>query len=306
MSRRSTFARSGFVRTLCLVAGGALVLAGCTSNTENESSGGATSTVSIDVVKVDEIAVQLPDRVKGANKVVVGVNTPYQPNEFKDPSGKIVGFDVDLMNAVTAVLGVTPVYTESDFDKIIPAIQAGTYDLGMSSFTDTKEREQSVDFVTYFNAGIQWAQPAGGSVDPNNACGLRVAVQTTTIEDTDEIPAKSAACVAAGKPPIQKIKFDRQDDATTALVLGKVDAMSADSPVTAYAIKQSNGKLAPAGEVFDSAPYGWAVAKGSPLGPVLQLAVQHLIDDGTYQKIAENWGVQAGTIQQSVINGAVS
>ena len=122
----------------------------------------------------------------------------------------------------------------------------------------------------------------GQPVDPNNACGKRVAVQATTVEDTDEVPAKSAACVAAGKPPIEIVKFDRQDDATNALVLGKVDAMSADSPVTAYAIKQSGGKIEAAGEVFDSAPYGWPVAKGSPLAAALQKAVQHLIDDGTY------------------------
>ena len=150
--------------------------------------------------------------------------------------GKIVGFDVDLMDAVATVLGLTPQYTEAAFDKIIPAIQAGTYNVGMSSFTDNKEREKTVDFVTYFSAGIQWAAPAGKTVDPNNACGLKVAVQSTTVEDTDEIPAKSKACTSAGKPAINKLKFDRQDDATNALVLGKVDAMSADSPVTASTI----------------------------------------------------------------------
>ncbi|MCX5046495.1 ABC transporter substrate-binding protein [Aldersonia sp. NBC_00410] len=306
MSHRSTFARGGFAPVLC-IAVGALVFAGCTDNsTDESSSSGASATVQINVVRVDEIAQTVPEKIRAAKKLVVGVNVPYAPNEYKDDSGKIVGFDVDLMNAVAQVLDVTPVYTESDFDKIIPAIQAGTYDMGMSSFTDSKEREQTVDFTTYFNAGVQWAQQTGKPVDPNNACGKRVAVQSTTVEDTDDVPTKSAACLAAGKPPIDKVKFDRQDDATTALVLGKVDAMSADSPVTAYGIKQSGGKIEPAGEVFDSAPYGWPVAKGSPLAEVLKLAVQHLIDDGTYQKIAENWGVQNGTIQQSVVNGAVN
>ena len=66
---------------------------------------------------------------------------PYAPNEFKDSSGKIVGFDVDLMNAIATMLGLTAEYREAEFDKIIPAIQGGTYDVGMSSFTDTKERE---------------------------------------------------------------------------------------------------------------------------------------------------------------------
>jgi polar amino acid transport system substrate-binding protein len=248
----------------------------------------------------------VPDKIKSSGKLIVGVNVPYAPNEFKDSSGKIVGFDVDLMDAVATVLGLTPEYTEAAFDKIIPAIQAGTYNVGMSSFTDNKEREKTVDFVTYFSAGIQWAAPAGKTVDPNNACGLKVAVQATTTEDTDEIPAKSKACTSAGKAAINKLKFDRQDDATNALVLGKVDAMSADSPVTAYAVKQSGGKLQLAGQIFDSAPYGWPVAKGSTLAQALQKAAQSLIDSGAYLDITKKWGVEAGDIKSAQINGATS
>ncbi|HZA09822.1 ABC transporter substrate-binding protein [Mycobacterium sp.] len=293
-------------RLAAVIAASALVaLVGCASNTE--TSGTSTSaTTSVSVAKVDDIANTLPDKIKSSGKLVVGVNVPYTPNEFKDPSGKIIGFDVDLMNAVASVLGLKPDYRESDFDKIIPSIQGGTYDVGMSSFTDTKEREQTVDFVTYFSAGVLWAQRAGAPIDPNNACGKKVAVQSTTIEDTDEIPAKSDACVKAGKPPIDKQKYDRQDDATNALVLGKVDAMSADSPVTSWAIKQSNGRLQAAGETFDSAPYGWPVAKGSPLGQTLLKALEHLMQTGDYKTIASNWGVQSGMIQKPVINGAVS
>ena len=289
----------------------AIVLTACSSNTETSTppagggaSGGGSSSAA--VAKVDAIAALVPDKIKSTGKLIVGVNVPYAPNEFKDSSGKIVGFDVDLMDAVATVLGLTPQYTEAAFDKIIPAIQAGTYNVGMSSFTDNKEREKTVDFVTYFSAGIQWAAPAGKTVDPNNACGLKVAVQSTTTEDTDEIPAKSKACTSAGKPAINKLKFDRQDDATNALVLGKVDAMSADSPVTAYAVKQSGGKIQLAGQIFDSAPYGWPVAKGSPLGQALQKAAQSLIDSGAYLAITKKWGVDAGDIKTAQINGAQS
>ncbi|HVD90612.1 MAG TPA: ABC transporter substrate-binding protein [Jatrophihabitantaceae bacterium] len=290
----------------------ALLLTACSSNTETStppaagggSGGGGSSSAA--VAKVDSIAALVPDKIKSSGKLIVGTNPPYAPNEFKDSSGKIVGFDVDLMDAVAKVLGLTPQYTESAFDKIIPAIQAGTYNVGMSSFTDNKEREKTVDFVDYFNAGIQWAAPAGKTVDPNNACGLKVSVQSTTVEDTDEIPAKSKACTSAGKPAINKLKFDRQDDATNALVLGKVDAMSADSPVTAYAVKQSGGKIQLAGEIFDSAPYGWPVAKGSSLAQALQKAAQSLIDSGAYLDITKKWGVEAGAIKSAQINGAQS
>jgi polar amino acid transport system substrate-binding protein len=282
----------------------ALAISGCASGTDTGGQKKETTTASAQ--KVDDIANTVPESIKSTGKLVVGVNIPYAPNEFKDPSGKIVGFDVDLMNAIAATLGLTADYREADFAKIIPSIQGGTFNVGMSSFTDTKEREQSVDFVTYFSAGILWAQRPGSPIDPKNACGKKVAVQATTTEETDELPAKSKACTDAGKPAIQIVPFDGQDAATNAVVLGQVDAMSADSPVTLYAIKQSNGKLEAAGDVFDSAPYGWPVQKGSPLAQSLQKALQHLIDSGTYKQIASNWGVEKGMIDKPVINGAIS
>jgi polar amino acid transport system substrate-binding protein len=298
--------RKGLRLAAVIAATGLVGLVGCASNTEGSGTSTSKATTAVSPAKVDAIANTLPDKIKAAGKLIVGVNVPYSPNEFKDPSGKIVGFDVDLLNAVASVLGLTVDYRESDFDKIIPSIAGGTYDAGMSSFTDTKERENTVDFVDYFSAGILWAQRTGNPIDPNNACGKKVSVQSTTTEDTTEIPAKSDACVKAGKPPIDKQKFDRQDDATTALVLGKVDAMSADSPVTAYAIKQSGGKLEAAGEIMESAPYGWPVAKGSPLAQSLLQALEHIIQSGEYKTIASNWGVESGMIQKPVINGAVS
>jgi polar amino acid transport system substrate-binding protein len=285
-------------------ATGAVVLSGCSS--KSEQSGPTTATTAVSAQKVDAIANTVPEAIKSSGKLIVGVNIPYAPNEFKDPSGKIVGFDVDLMNAIAATLGLTADYREADFAKIIPSIQGDTFNVGMSSFTDTKEREQTVDFVTYFSAGILWAQKPGAGIDPTNACGKKVAVQATTTEETDELPAKSKACTDAGKPAIQIVKFDSQDAATNAVVLGQADAMSADSPVTLYAIKQANGKIEVAGDIAEAAPYGWPVKKGSPLAQSLQQALQHLIDNGTYKTIATNWGVEKGIIDKPVINGAIN
>ncbi len=263
-------------------------------------------TTAATAAKVDDIANTVPEDIKSSGKLIVGVNVPYTPNEFKDPSGKIVGFDVDLMNAIASTLGLTADYREADFDKIIPSIQGDAFNVGMSSFTDTKEREQTVDFVTYFSAGSLWAKPAGSDITPDTACGKKVAVQSTTTQETDELPARSKTCTDAGKPAIEILKFDGQDQATNAVVLGQADAMSADSPVTLYAIKQSNGKLEQSGETFDSAPYGWPVKKGSALAASLQKALEHLIETGDYKTIATNWGVEAGMIDKPVINGATS
>jgi ABC-type amino acid transport substrate-binding protein len=80
--------------------------------------------------------------------------------------------------------------------------------------------------------------------------------------------------------------------------------MSADSPVTLHAIKTSAGALEAAGDVFDTAPYGWAVDKGSALAESLRQAVAHLISTGEYRTIALVWGLEKGMISTPTINGA--
>jgi polar amino acid transport system substrate-binding protein len=238
--------------------------------------------------------------------LIVGVNVPYSPNEYLDANNKLVGFDVDLLNAVAKQAGYATTYRQADFAKIVPAVANGTYDIGMSSFTDNKLREKQVDFVDYFTAGILWASPAGKTVDPNNACGLTVAVQATTTEETVELPAKNKACTAAGKPKIHILSYQSQDAATNAVVLGKADAMTADSPVTAYAIKQTAGKLQQAGSIAESAPYGWPIKQGSALVAAIKAALTTLIANGTYDTICKKWGVESGEIKTVSVNGAVS
>lgn len=250
------------------------------------------------------IAATVPADIRAAGKLVVGINEPYAPAEFRDSDGNLVGFDVDLMNAIARTLGLELEYRETAFESIIPSVQAGAYDVGLSAFTDTKAREAIVDFVTYFQAGTLWAQRPGAAVNPNNACGLRVGVKSRTIQDTAELPVKNKACLAVGAAPITTVDYFSQDDVTNALIAGDVDAMLADSPVTGYAVSQSNGAIEAAGEIFNAAPYGLLVAKSAPLGESLRQAVMHLMTTGEYQQIMKDWGVEAGMITAPMINGA--
>ncbi|NVN50732.1 bifunctional serine/threonine-protein kinase/transporter substrate-binding domain-containing protein [Mycolicibacterium hippocampi] len=253
---------------------------------------------------VESIAATVPAEIRDRGRLVIGVNVPYAPMEFKNADGQLVGFDVELMNAVTEVLGLVPDYRDTSFDMILPSVLEGTTDVGMSSVTDTKAREASVDFVTYFQAGTQWAKRSGTAPNPNSPCGVRVGVAQGTLQETEELPRKSDQCVAAGQAPVEIVVSFSQDEVTNALIAGEVDAMSADSPVTGFAIKLSRGDLVPAGDVFDSAPYGWPVKKGSELAESLRLALEHLMESGDYRAIATMWGVERGMIDTPVINGA--
>ncbi|WP_174844853.1 ABC transporter substrate-binding protein [Cryobacterium sp. TMS1-13-1] len=283
-------------------AAAVLLLTGCV---DNSNPAATTPTDAGTTIEADAAAVALlPEDIKSAGVLVIGTDAAYPPNEFKDDAGAPIGWGIELAAGIAAKLGLTAEYQIASFDNIIPSITGGTVDIGESSFTDNLEREKQVDFVNYYNAGILWAAPTGSTVDPDNACGLTVAVQDNTVQDTDELPAKSAACVAAGLEKIEVLPYGSQDEATNAVVLGKADALSADSPVTLYAISKTDGKLAPAGESFDTAPYGITVDKGSELTKAVQAALQSMVDDGSYGEILDAWGVTDGGIDTITINAA--
>ena len=283
----------------------ALAAAGCANNTETNAGSGqpsASGTAGFDlnnVKKDDALAQQVDSKISSDGKLVVGTDPTYEPDEFKQ-NGKIVGWDVDLGHAIAKKLGLTAQFEESKFDAILPAL--GTrYEIGISSFTDNPDREKVVDFVTYFSAGTQWASK-DANFDPDNACGKKVAVQTGTVQDTDDLPARQKKC--AGNP-IQIQRYDAQDEATNSVVLGKADAVLADSPVMAGAVKKVGGDLKLVGKIYDSAPYGIAIPKnaGTTKDAVLG-AVKALMADGTYKAILDKWGVTGGAINNPVINGA--
>ena len=315
-----------------IVAAGSLALSACVNNSttsQSSSAAPAASTVASSAAAAASTAASaassavasgasaaassgadpkslVPPDIAAAGKIVIGTDATYPPNEYKDKDGNPIGWEIELADAIAAKLGLTTEYVLAKFDNILPGLIGGKYQAGLSSFFDTKEREQQVDMVNYYTAGIQWASKAGNNIDPNDACGKTLAVQNGTTEALDDAPAKSKACTDSGKPEINILGYDTQDEATAAVLLGRADALSADSPVTQYAVKQSNGKLQTTGDVYEIFLYGIPVQKGSSLGPAIQAALQQLQADGTYSSILSKWGVEAGAISDMTINGAQS
>ena len=234
--------------------------------------------------------------------LVIGTDAEYPPNEYKDADGNPTGWGVELANAVAAEMGLEPEWQIMPFEGILPRIEEGAINMGSSSFTDNAERQKTVDFVNFLDAGSMWAAPVGSTVDPDDACGLTIAVQADTVQHTDELPAKSKACEDAGKPAIEILPFGGQPEATTAVIQGQAAAFSADFPVTVDAVNNTDGALELVGEMFDAAPYGFAVQKGSGMAEAVQEALQALIDDGTYLEILTKAGFEAGAITEATIN----
>jgi polar amino acid transport system substrate-binding protein len=276
-----------------------LGLAACGEQEGADQGGGDTGEVTVDQALAD----QVPAAIKSDGKLLVGTDATYAPNEFLDTDGKtVIGFDVDLFNAVAQKLGLTVEWVPAKFADVIPGVLSGKYEAGVSSFTINDERKAQTNMVSYFSAGTQWAAKPGAGIDPADACGKKVAVQAGTVQ-VDDITAKAKACTDGGKPAITIEQFQGQDQATASVVSGKNDAMLADSPVAAYAVKQTNGQLELMGEIYDSAPYGYVVPKAqTEYAEALRGAVAALIADGVYGRILEEWGVQAGAITNPAVN----
>ena len=252
----------------------------------------------------------LPAAIKAAGVLNIATDASYAPNEYFDTDGKtIIGFDVDLGNAIAAKLGLKANFQNVTFDAIIPALAAGKYDLSLSSFTDTKAREATVDFVDYFNAGeslmVLAGNPKGVTGPDLSLCGLTVAVEKGTTEES-EIPALSTKCTSAGKKAITALSSDDQNGANLALTSGRADVGSADSPIAAYAVKQLAGKIQLAGAIYETAPYGIAIPKQPGLAPAINAALVAMLADGSYKTVLDKWGDDAGAITMPVINGATS
>jgi polar amino acid transport system substrate-binding protein len=292
---------------LAVAAALATSMAACGSeNGDNSGTGtGAAPAASSSGGGVDAaLAAKVPADIKSAGKLTIGTDSTYAPSEFLDTDGKtVIGFDVDLFNAVAGKLGLTTTWQTATFDSIIPGVSSGKYNVGVSSFTINADREKQVTMISYFSAGTQWAAKTGSSITPDTACGKKIAVQTGTVQ-VDDITKRSKKC---GASKITIDQYQKQSDATNAVVTGKDDAMLADSPVSAYAVKQTSGQLALIGDIYDSAPYGYVVGKTqTDLADAISGAVQAVIADGTYKQILDKWGVAAGAITTPAVNPSAS
>jgi polar amino acid transport system substrate-binding protein len=288
-----------------------LAIAGCGSSnkTSSTSSTASSTTTSKAPAKDAKVAALVPAAIKSSGTLSVAADASYAPNEFVGSNGKTVeGMDADLANALASVMGLKADVKNQTFDSIIPGLAAKKYDLGMSSFTDTKARQKVVDFVTYFSAGTSFYTKAQGGPTVNglaDLCGLKVAVEKGTTQQSDAT-AQSKKCTAAGKKPVTVSVFPDQNGANLAISSGRAQVGMADSPVADYQVKQSNGQFKLTGTPYGTAPYGIAMNKQSGLDNAVLAGIKQLMSDGDYKTILNHWGIESGAISNPVINGATS
>jgi polar amino acid transport system substrate-binding protein len=306
---RVTTARPSWARCRAVAVAGLAVAALALSACGNGSGSTGTKASETPSISVDSaLAAKVPASIKSAGKITIGTDSTYAPSEFLASDGKTVqGFDVDLFNAVAAKLGLKTDWQPAKFASIIDGVASGRYNVGVSSFTVNADRMKQANMVSYFSAGTQWATQKGNpaKVNEGDPCGKKIAVQIGTVQ-LDDIQARQKKCTSSGKP-MTIDQYQAQSDATTALVSGKDQAMLADSPVCAYAVKQTGGQLQLLGDIYEAAPYGYVLPKDqADFAQAVASAVKALISDGNYKKILSKWGVEAGAITDPQVNPSVS
>lgn len=222
-------------------------------------------------------------KIKKSGVLTIGTSPDYPPFESVDPAtNKIVGFDIDLIDAVAAELGLKTKFQAMGFDSIIIAVKNGQVNLGMSSFSVTEERKQSVDFtIPYYKNGSTVLTKADSPVKTEeDLVGKRVAAQigSTSAEAAKKIKGCDAQIV---------------DDANIAVMMMKNGVVQ--GAVLDVAIAENYAKK-PEFTVFEK-PLSYEetaaiVRKNSPeFLDALNKAIEKLEADGTIAKLRKKWGV---------------
>ena len=214
----------------------------------------------------------------------VGTDPTFPPFELRDSSsGRITGFDVDLIEAIGRQAGHPITLVPLPFDGIIPALQAHSIDAAISAITITAARNRSIAFSRpYFRASevIVVRRDGPGYSSLAQLRGRRLAVQIGT-----------TGALAAGRVPgAQVSSFDATPLALQELVNGNVDAVVSDEPAILYAIRDAKlTGLRISGAPLSTEFYGIALPTGSRLQAPINRALGQLIDSGRYAGIHRRW-----------------
>lgn len=274
------------------------------------SAAHAADTTGIDKLKKDPaIYASLPQKIKDAGVIRAATESDYPPFDFLDEHNQLIGADIEISRALGHIIGVPIQNVNTDFSAIMPGLQAGRFDIGVSSIGDYTAREKTMDFVDYYHGGTSFLIRKGDA-EPKaqtDLCGTAVGVLKGTSSET-MTQASSDRCVKAGKPAIAVNAYPTQSAAVLALKSGRIQSVSGDSATNGYSAQNPSLNIYNAGlSVYGDRPYyGIAIPKDSPLVQPLMDAMSQLIKSGVYTAILQKWGIADGAIPAALKNQAIA
>lgn len=294
-------------QTVVLALVTSLTLAACGSSSgggtavaKSGSSAAASKTVNGFEIRTDPTAAaKLPEQYRKSIRIVT--SAPYPPFEVFDVNQKLTGLDIDLGDMIAAKLGTKSQWESIDYNGVIPALQAGKYDMVLASIGDTREREKALDFVNYSKQGQVLLVPRG---NPQRITGLAslcdktLAVEAGNVTTTyfDELQAR---CASEGKGKMRLKELPKTSDALLAVKSGGADAQYIGVATAADLKTKSEGSgydiITPEGKPFGYLPryVGAGIPKNAPqLRDAVKAALESLLADGTIEKLYKKYGQQ--------------
>lgn len=224
------------------------------------------------------------DRVKKAGKISFGLDDSFPPMEYRDDKNNLVGFDIDLGNAIAKKLGVKAEFVPTDFNGILLSLQSGKFDSILSTLSITDERKKSIDFSEpYIMEGIVAVIKNGNSSISGlqDLSGKVIACQLGSTSET-------AALKIQGIKELKK--YDKITEALHDLAIGRVDAVVVDELVGRYYISQKANDYKVLDGKLNDEPVGLGFKKeDKELNAAVQKAINDLKADGTLSNISKKW-----------------
>jgi polar amino acid transport system substrate-binding protein len=218
----------------------------------------------------------------------------------------LTGIEANLMAALAKSLGLEVDVTNTKFAAMVTGLVSKRFDVAMSDFSDTLERQTQVTFVDYTQAGQILVVAKG---NPQNIttlsdlCGKSAAGPTGSLSVT-LAKEQSTKCVEDGKAPVDVQQYPTGAETQLALQNGRTDSMAIDYAIGSYNVQQVPDKIELAGEPFALGYHGAAVRIGDKeLQSALEAGLQGLIEDGVYQQILDEWQVPQMAMDKVLING---
>ncbi|AKB27418.1 Glutamine ABC transporter, periplasmic glutamine-binding protein [Methanosarcina siciliae T4/M] len=269
------------IMALLLVITTVVFAAGCSDKAAESTEEGAVEEAPI--AAEEESNVEQSASAEDMPTYIVGTEAQFPPFEIVDSGGNVIGFDIDLLNAIAEDQGFKVEYLDQDFAGLIPALQTGNIDIIASGMTITEEREEQVDFSEpYITAGLALAVTVDNdeiqSVD--DLQGKTVAVQTGSTGYLKAEELKDAGAIAEIKD------FPHVNEAIEELKIGGADAMINDLPVTEAFIAVQPGVIKIVGEPLNSESYGFAVRSGNTeLLEMINAGLENVTASGKYDEL---------------------
>lgn len=229
------------------------------------------------------------DDVKKNGKIIVAIDPTFAPFEYTDSTGKIVGYDPELIELAAAGMGVKVEYRVMAFSGIIPALIAGSVDM-TPTLNVTPERALRIDYViptaSSVNAVIALKGTSLKTAALDELSGKTCAVKQTT-QPEQMMKAMNEKLKSEGKKAVQLLGFETIEQTLSALVDKRVDCVVDDKSVFYEAIaKRKDAPLVLLGEIGGVQPIAWGVNKSSPkLTAALSAELKKLKANGTLSNL---------------------